>query len=184
MKISIHQKPLVFSFIILAILGGIGHGVYWSIQKLHDSAAFELRQLVQDDPALTDDAMLAIRALKKRGFNNKIFHVKDGAEALDFIYCRRAYILRDKQNQPRLILLDLKMPKVTGMEVLQKIKSNPVTHKIPVVVLTSSKENPDVEKCYELGANSYIVKPVEFENFSKAVAEIGLYWILHNHSAL
>jgi two-component system response regulator len=137
--------------------------------------------LIEDN---MNDAEMAIRALKKRNIANKILHLKDGAMAIQFLFGIGQYEGRDINNQPKVILLDLKMPKVTGMEVLQMIKGNPLTHKIPVVVLTSSKENPDVEKCYELGANSYIVKPVEFENFSKAVAEIGLYWILHNHSAL
>ncbi|HMH31804.1 MAG TPA: response regulator [Puia sp.] len=128
----------------------------------------------------TDDAMLAIRAFRKSGLNNKIFHVKDGAEALDFIYCKAAYSSRNKLNQPRLILLDLKMPKVSGMEVLQKIKSDPAMSSIPVVVLTSSSEDTDIKKCYELGANSYIVKPVEIVHFFQALKELGYYWLIRN----
>jgi len=124
-----------------------------------------------------DDAILTIRALTKSGFTNKIFHVKDGAEALDFIYCKGLYALR-KQEYPKLILLDLKMPKVTGMEVLEKIKSDSDLKSIPVVILTSSKEDPDIKKCYAFGANSYIVKPVESENFFAAIKEIGLYWMI------
>lgn len=129
-----------------------------------------------------NDAELAIRALKKHHLANKILHLKDGAEALEFLFGTGKFLNRNTANKPKVILLDLKMPKVNGIEVLEQIKSNELTCKIPVVVLTSSKENPDVERCYELGANSYIVKPVEFENFSKAVAEAGFYWLLLNHS--
>ena len=134
--------------------------------------------LVEDN---MNDAELAIRALRKQGISDKLFHLKNGASALDYLFGTGEFEGRDTMNTPRLILLDLKMPKVDGIEVLQKIKSNDLTRKIPVVVLTSSKEHPDVEKCYELGANSYIVKPVQFDNFSKAVAEVGLYWLLYNH---
>ena len=125
-----------------------------------------------------DDATLTIRALKKSGFTKKLFHVKDGAEALDFIYCKGLYELRKSKEYPKLILLDLKMPKVTGMEVLEKIKSDPNLKSIPIVILTSSKEDPDIKKCYALGANSYIVKPVESDNFFAAIKEIGLYWMI------
>ncbi len=128
-----------------------------------------------------DDAALTILALKKGGLTNIIYHVKDGAEALDFMYCRENYASRNIQNRPKLILLDLKMPKVTGIEVLEKLKSD-TTHKtIPVVVLTSSKEDPDVKRCYELGANSYIVKPVESVNFFNTIKDLGLFWMILNH---
>ena len=127
-----------------------------------------------------DDAMLTIRALKKSGLTNKIQHVKDGAEALDFIYCRGAFADRNFEEQPRLILLDLKMPKVSGMEVLEVLKSDPKTNSIPIVVLTSSKEDPDIKNCYALGVNSYIVKPVESENFFHVLKELGCYWMIHN----
>jgi two-component system response regulator len=127
-----------------------------------------------------DDATLTIRALKKSGLTNKIQHVKDGAEALDFIYCRENYSERNFEDQPRLILLDLKMPKVSGMEVLEQLKSDPKTNTIPIVVLTSSKEDPDIKNCYTLGVNSYIVKPVESENFFHVLKEIGCYWLIHN----
>jgi two-component system response regulator len=137
--------------------------------------------LVEDN---VTDAELAIRALRKHGIANKVFHLRDGVAALDFLFGRGEYVKRNTRNKPKVILLDLKMPKLSGIEVLQQIKSNSLTRKIPVVVLTSSKENPDVEKCYELGANSYIVKPVEFDNFSKAVAEVGLYWMIRNHPSL
>jgi two-component system response regulator len=125
-----------------------------------------------------DDAILTIRALSKSGFTNKLFHVKDGAEALDFIYCTGLYALRKTRDYPKLILLDLKMPKVSGMEVLEKIKSDEDLKSIPVVILSSSKEDPDIKKCYALGANSYIVKPVDSDSFFSAIKEIGMYWII------
>lgn len=125
-----------------------------------------------------DDATLTIRALKKSGFANNLHHVKDGAEALDFIYCRGVYALRNINENPKLILLDLKMPKMSGMEVLEKIKADAHFKAIPVVILTSSKEDPDIQKCYALGANSYIVKPVESDNFFNVIKQIGLYWMV------
>lgn len=130
-----------------------------------------------------DDATLTIRALTKSGFTNKLHHVKDGAEALDFIYCRGIYASRNIMEKPKLMLLDLKMPKVTGIQVLEKIKSDPDLKSIPVVILTSSKEDPDVQKCYALGANSYIVKPVDSNNFFNAIKEIGMYWMIINEPA-
>jgi len=133
--------------------------------------------LVEDSPY---DAELTMTALLAKNITNHIEHVEDGAEALDFIFCRGKYAQRDFKCRPRLVLLDLKMPKVNGIEVLREIKSHPETLSIPVVVLTSSKEEPDIERCYELGANSYIVKPVGFENFAAAVTEIGMYWALLN----
>lgn len=127
-----------------------------------------------------DDAILTIRALTKSGFTNKLHHVINGAEALDFIYCRGVYASRNSKEFPKLILLDLKMPKVSGMQVLEKVKSDPDLKSIPVVMLTSSNEGPDIEKCFSLGANSYIVKPVDSDNFFKAIKEIGLYWMILN----
>lgn len=127
-----------------------------------------------------DDAILTIRALKKSGFTNKIHHVINGAEALDFMYCRGEYVLRSNKEFPKLILLDLKMPKVSGIQVLEKIKSDPELKAIPVVMLTSSNEGLDIEKCFAMGANSYIVKPVDSDNFFNAVKEIGLYWMILN----
>src|SRR5665647_1327333 len=127
---------------------------------------------------IIDDAILTIRALSKSGCTNKLHHVKDGAEALDFIYCKGVYASRNIKENPKLILLDLKMPKVSGMQVLEKIKSDPDLKSIPVVILTSSKEDPDINKCYALGANSYIGKPVDSNNFFHAIKEIGLYWMV------
>lgn len=125
-----------------------------------------------------DDAALTIRALTKSGFTNKLHHVMDGAEALDFMYCRGNYVNRKPKDYPKLILLDLKMPKVSGLQVLEKVKSDPELRSIPIVMLTSSNEGPDIEKCYALGANSYIVKPVDSDNFFHAIKEIGLYWMI------
>jgi CheY-like chemotaxis protein len=129
-----------------------------------------------------DDAALTMRALKKGGLSNTIFHVKDGAEALDFMYCRGAYSSKNTSNHLKLILLDLKMPKVSGIEVLEQIKSNPKFKTIPIVILTSSKEDPDIKKCYELGANSYIVKPVESDNFFQTIKDLSFYWMISNQS--
>ena len=125
-----------------------------------------------------DDAMLTVRALKKSGFTNKLFHVKDGAEALDFMYCRGIYTDRNPKSHPKLLLLDLKMPKMSGMQVLEKVKSDPDLRSIPVVILTSSQEDPDIAKCYDLGANSYIVKPVDSDNFFNAIKDMGMYWMI------
>jgi len=133
--------------------------------------------LVEDNP---NDAELTIRALKKNNLINKIVHLKDGAEALDFIFCEGAYKDVKRSLNPKVILLDLKMPKVNGIEVLRRLKSDPSTKQIPVVVLTSSNEDPDVVTCYKLGVNSYIVKPVGFDNFTQAVAQLGFYWMLLN----
>ena len=134
--------------------------------------------LVEDD---MDDAEITIHAMRKNNLANKLIHMKDGEEALDFLFGTGNFIGRDVNLKPRLILLDLKMPKVDGIEVLERVKSNHATKKIPVVILTSSKEDPDVSRCYELGANSYMVKPVEFDGFIKAVSELGMYWMLLNH---
>ena len=127
-----------------------------------------------------DDAALTIRALEKSGFTNRLHHVKDGAEALDFLYCKGKYTERNFNNKPKLVLIDLKMPKVSGMQVLEKIKADPHYDAIPVVVLTSSSEDPDIARCYELGANSYIVKPVDSNNFFNSIKEIGMYWMILN----
>jgi two-component system response regulator len=133
--------------------------------------------LVEDNP---NDAELTLRALKKSNLANRVFHAKDGAEALEFIFAEGAYAGRAIENTPKVILLDLKLPKVNGIEVLQRIKTDERTKTIPVVVMTSSREDTDLEKCYALGVNSYIVKPVEFESFAKTVSELGFYWLLLN----
>jgi len=125
-----------------------------------------------------DDAALTMRAFKKSGFTNKILHLKDGVEALDFMYCRGIYAERNPKPHPRIILLDLKMPKVSGMQVLEKLKGDPDLKTIPIIILTSSNEDPDIAKCYALGANSYIVKPVDSNNFSSAIKEMGMYWMI------
>jgi CheY-like chemotaxis protein len=133
--------------------------------------------LVEDTPA---DAELTIRALKKRSLINNLVWVKDGAEALDFLFAAGAYAGRDSAQKPKVVLLDLRLPRVSGVEVLRRIRSEPLTRSIPVVVLTSSKEDVDVEECYKLGVNSYITKPVSFDDFTRVVGELGLYWLLLN----
>ena len=127
-----------------------------------------------------EDAELTIRALKKHHLANNIVHLGDGAEALDFIYGQGIYLGRDINQIPKVILIDLKMPKVSGLEVLKAIKSDSRIKMIPVVILTSSAEDPDIKEAYELGANSYIVKPVDFNVFFKTVSELGLYWLVVN----
>ena len=133
--------------------------------------------LVEDNP---NDAELAMRALKKNKLANKLLWVKDGAEALDFIFATGNYSSRSVVNGPKVILLDLRLPKVDGMEVLRRVKGDERTRAIPVVVLTSSKEDRDVVESYQIGVNSFISKPVEFESFAKTVSELGFYWLLVN----
>ena len=135
--------------------------------------------LVQDNPY---DAELTVRALKKQGLANEIFVAVDGEEALDFLFCRGRFSERDQDSPVRVVLLDLKLPKISGLEVLKEVKSNPLTSKIPVVILTSSREDPDINSAYELGANSYVVKPVDFEEFIRAVQHTGLFWLLVNET--
>ncbi len=134
--------------------------------------------LVEDSK---DDLDMALRALRKANLANHIQVARDGAEALDFIFCEGAHAGRKMADVPRLILLDLKLPKIDGKEVLQRIKTDPRTKMIPVVMLTSSQEQKDVLESYRLGVNSYIVKPVNFEGFAAAVQELGMYWLLLNH---
>jgi CheY-like chemotaxis protein len=133
--------------------------------------------IVEDSP---QDLELALRALKKANVSNRIQVVRDGAEALEFIFGEGAHAGRKIENGPKVVLLDLKLPKVDGLEVLQRLKSDPRTKTIPVVVLTSSKEQSDVVESYKLGVNSYIVKPVNFESFMEAVQKLGMYWLLLN----
>jgi len=138
----------------------------------------EIEVLLVEDNA--SDAEMTIRALKKNNLVNKLLHLTDGAEALDFIFAEGEYSGRQMENLPKVILLDLKMPKVSGIEVLRRIKTDERTKKIPVVVLTSSKEDPDIQACYALGVNSYVVKPVDFNEFQKAISELGLFWMIIN----
>ena len=133
--------------------------------------------LVEDNPA---DVELVLRALKKNNLANKVHVVTDGAQALDFVFCTGAYKDRDVKNPPKVIFLDLKLPMVDGKEVLKRIKSDERTKVIPVVIMTSSQEESDVIASYQLGANSYIVKPVDFGKFSDVIAGLGLYWIFTN----
>jgi len=135
--------------------------------------------LVEDNP---DDAGLIIRELKKNNLANNLIHLSDGAEALDFVFVRGKYSERKIEDKPKVILLDLKMPKVDGLEVLRAIRGDERTRLIPVVVMTSSRQEQDIIKSYSLGVNAYVVKPVGFDNFSKAVAELGLFWILVNQA--
>lgn len=137
--------------------------------------------LIEDNAS---DAEMTILALTKHNLANKLVHVKDGVEALDFIFAKGAFADRQIENKPKVILLDLKMPKISGIEVLQKIRADERTKTIPIVVLTSSKEDPDIKKCYALGVNSYVVKPVEFDDFQKAISQVGLYWMIVNHGSL
>ena len=133
--------------------------------------------LVEDNP---NDVELTLRALQKQNLASKVFVVKDGAEALDFIFATGAYSQRKIENRPKVVLLDLKLPKVDGIEVLRKIKADVRTKHTPVVMLTSSQEERDVIDTYKLGVNSYIVKPVDFNNFVHAVSELGVYWGILN----
>lgn len=128
------------------------------------------------------DEELALHALRNHNLANHIQVVHDGAEALDYVFCTGNYAHRSTEDTPRLILLDLKLPKIDGLEVLKRIKSDPRTKSIPVVMLTSSSQERDIVESYELGVNSYIVKPVDFEQFSQAVQQIGFYWLLLNQS--
>jgi CheY-like chemotaxis protein len=133
--------------------------------------------IVEDNP---QDAELMLRALKKNNLANHVHHVKDGAEALDFLFATGEYSTRRIENPPKVVFLDLKLPKVDGLEVVQRIKADERTKMTPVVVLTSSKQDRDMVESYKLGVNSYIVKPVEFEKFLDAVRQVGLYWLLVN----
>lgn len=134
--------------------------------------------IVEDNP---NDAQLAILALKEENLANNLTWLKDGVQALDFIFAEGEYKGRDIEKRPKLVLLDLKMPKIGGIEVLQRIRADERTKNIPVVVMTSSKEEKDIIATYNLGVNSYIVKPVDFEKFNKSVREIGFYWLVVNH---
>jgi two-component system response regulator len=136
--------------------------------------------LVEDNP---QDAELTIRALKKHNITNQFIVLEDGAEALDFIFCRGKYAQREIVNHPKVVLLDLKLPKVNGLEVLRAIKVDERTRAIPVVMVTSSRQDPDIKTAYEYGANSYVVKPLDFNVFAEAMSQLGLYWLLVNIAA-
>jgi two-component system response regulator len=133
--------------------------------------------IVEDDPR---DAELTLRALRKNNLANNVYVAEDGEEALDFFFCRGKFAQRDPSSPPKVVLLDLKLPKVNGLEILKAIKGDDRTKHIPVVIVTSSREEPDVKRAYELGVNSYVVKPVDFDQFVSAMSSLGLYWLLVN----
>ncbi len=135
--------------------------------------------LVEDNRS---DAMLAIRALKKHNLANNLIHLTDGAQALDYIFGKGEFAGRDIEHKPKVIFLDLKMPKVSGLEVLQVLKGDERTRLIPLVMMTSSKEEKDIIESHRLGVNSYVVKPVGFENFSKTITDLGFYWLFVNNT--
>lgn len=144
---------------------------------MNDMNAVEIL-LVEDNPR---DAELTIRALKKNNLANKLFHVEDGVEALDFLFARGRYEGRDIGDPPKVVLLDLKLPRINGLEVLSAIRADERTQTIPVVIVTSSAEDPDVKTAYQLGANSYVIKPVQFDSFMDAMTKLGVYWLMVNH---
>jgi two-component system response regulator len=136
--------------------------------------------LVEDN---ADDEALTLRALKKNNIGNTVMVVRDGAEALDFLFCSGIYADRDPRDKPQVILLDLKLPKVDGLEVLRRIRADPSTRTLPVVILTSSKEEQDVVNSYLIGVNSYVRKPVDFIQFVEAIRQLGLYWLVLNETS-
>jgi two-component system response regulator len=138
---------------------------------------FKTILLVEDNP---DDELLAIRALKKNNIANTIDVARDGAEALDYLFCEGQYADSDPTHKPQVILLDLKLPKIDGLTVLQRIRDNEATRLLPVVILTSSDEERDLIESYSLGANSYVRKPVDFDQFTEAIRQLGLYWLVLN----
>jgi two-component system response regulator len=133
--------------------------------------------LIEDNP---EDAELTVRTLKKHNLANNIYTLEDGAEGLDFIFCRGKYAGRNISLSPRVVLLDLKLPKVSGLELLRVVKQDARTRKIPIIIVSSSREDPDIKTAYDLGANGYVVKPVDFEAFTDAMIKLGLYWLLVN----
>jgi two-component system, response regulator len=143
---------------------------------MEDFSAIEIL-IVEDSPR---DAELTLRALKKNNLANNILVAKDGAEALDFFFCRGKFEKRSMTTPPKVVLLDLKLPKVSGLEVLKMVKGDKRTSHIPIVVVTSSKQEPDMKEAYALGVNSYVVKPVDFDHFINAMSSLGLYWLLVN----
>ena len=137
--------------------------------------------IVEDNP---NDAELMLRSLKKNRLANNMVVLEDGEQALDFIFCRGKYTDRDLSESPKVMFLDLKLPKVGGLEVLKQMKSNEHTRKIPVIVVTSSKEDPDIAAAYNLGANSYVVKPIDFDSFVEKINQIGVYWLAVNEKPI
>jgi two-component system response regulator len=137
--------------------------------------------LVEDN---SHDAEMTIRALRKVNLANNLVHVKDGEEALDFVFARGKFSGRETAGLPKVILLDIKMPKVDGIQVLRQLKASEYSRLIPIVIMTSSKEEQDIISSYQLGVNSYVVKPVDFEGFARAVSQLGLYWLLTNQGPL
>jgi two-component system response regulator len=135
--------------------------------------------IVEDNP---NDAELTLRALKKHNLINEVYVAEDGQEALDFVFCEGKFASRNISSPLKVIFLDLKLPKISGLEVLKRIKSNPSTKKLPVVIITSSKEDPDIKAAYELGTNGYVVKPVDFTDFIKVMQNTGLFWLLVNET--
>lgn len=133
--------------------------------------------LIEDNP---QDAELTLRAFKKNNLANNIFVIEDGADAVDFLFCKGQYSTREILHHPKIILLDLKLPKIGGLEILKMIKSDQRTKSIPVVIVTSSMEDPDIKTAYEMGANSYVVKPVGFDSFIESIKKLGFYWLLVN----
>src|SRR4030042_2234880 len=145
-------------------------------KKIKNYDAFDML-LMEDNP---QDADLTVRALKKHNLANNLIILEDGADALDFIFCRNKFSERNFSSRLKVVLLDLKLPKVNGLEVLKILKSDEHTRMIPVVMVTSSREDPDVKEAYRLGVNSYVVKPVDFNQFMEAMSKLGLYWLLVN----
>jgi CheY-like chemotaxis protein len=141
-----------------------------------DFSAVEIL-IVEDNP---HDAELTLRALRKNNLANNVLIAGDGAEALDFFFCRGKFENRSFTNPPKIVLLDLKLPKMSGLELLKLVKADKRTSRIPIVIVTSSKEEPDIHEAYELGVNSYVVKPVDFDQFMNAMSSLGLYWLLVN----
>lgn len=144
---------------------------------MNDMNAVEVL-LVEDNPR---DAELTIRAFKKHNLANKLFHVEDGVDALDFLFARGKFEGRDINEAPKVVLLDLKLPRINGLEVLHAIRADKRTQSVPVVIVTSSAEDPDIEMAYQLGANSYVIKPVQFDSFMDAMTKLGVYWLIVNH---
>ncbi len=145
-----------------------------------DNEAVEIL-LVEDNP---NDVELALHALKKNKVSNRIQVVRDGEEALDFIFGKDTSSGGPSEQRPKMVLLDLKLPKVDGLEVLRRLKGDPATRSIPVIILTSSREEQDIVKSYDLGVNSYIVKPVDFQQFNEAIRQLGLYWMVVNQAPI